>query len=357
MKIGIVGLPQTGKKRLYQALTESQLEEKDLISGKPIKGIVEIKDLRFDTLANMYNPKKQVRARVDIELLPKIEKDTIQKGDIFKDIAELDAICHVVRAFKDDSVYHVDGTVDAKRDIDNINSELILNDLLFIEKRFERIDKNLKKINDEQTQKEKILLEKLKAHLDKDLPLRLLPLSNDENKIISSYPFITMKKMLVVVNVSEEDITNSQLLDELNQKYKDADVSIMLVCAKIESEIASFDTDSEKEEFLSALGIEEPAINLLTQACIKALNLISFFTVGPDEVRQWTLKAGSYAPQAAGTIHTDMEKGFIRAEVIKYQDLIDLGTEAKVKEAGKAHLKGKDYIIEDGDLLDIRFNV
>ena len=261
------------------------------------------------------------------------------------------------QSIKDDSVYHVDGTVDAKRDIDNINSELILNDLLFIEKRFERIDKNLKKINDEQTQKEKILLEKLKAHLDKDLPLRLLPLSNDENKIISSYPFITMKKMLVVVNVSEEDITNSQLLDELNQKYKDADVSIMLVCAKIESEIASFDTDSEKEEFLSALGIEEPAINLLTQACIKALNLISFFTVGPDEVRQWTLKAGSYAPQAAGTIHTDMEKGFIRAEVIKYQDLIDLGTEAKVKEAGKAHLKGKDYIIEDGDLLDIRFNV
>jgi len=357
LKIGIIGLPQTGKKTLYQALTESQLQEKDLVSGKPIKGVIEIKDSRFDILANMYNPKKRVRARVDIELLPKIEKDTIQKGDIFKDIAELDAICHVVRQFKDESVYHVDGSIDPHRDIENINSELILNDLLFIEKRFERIDKNLRKIKDEQTVKEKAVLDKLKAHLDKDLPLRLLALPDDEKKIISSYPFITLKKMLIVLNVSEDDIANKDMIDELRENYKDAGIYIISACAKIESEIASLDTDSEKEEFLSALGIEEPAINVLTQACIKALNLISFFTVGQDEVRQWTLKAGSYAPQAAGTIHTDMEKGFIRAEVIKYQDLIDLGTEPKVKEAGKAHLKGKDYLIEDGDLLDIRFNV
>jgi ribosome-binding ATPase len=357
LKIGIIGLPQTGKKTLFQALTQNPISDKDLASGKSIKGVALIKDLRFDRLVQMYNPKSQVRARVEIELLPKIEKDTLSKGDIFKDIAELSAICHIVRCFDDDSVYHVEGFVDPARDIETINSELILHDMLFIEKRLERIDKNLKSLKDEKSLKEKDLLARIKAHLDSNLPLRLLDISKDEKAIISSYPFVTLKKMLVVLNVSEKDLQNNFLLESIKEKFKVSDIYIMSACAKIESEISALETESEKEEFLKALEIKEPAINVLTQLCIKALNLITFFTVGPDEVRQWSVGAGSFAPQAAGVIHTDLEKGFIRAEVIKYQDLIDLGSEAKVKEAGKAHLKGKDYIVEDGDLLDIRFNV
>ena len=357
MKIGIIGLPQTGKKTFFQILTDHPLTEKDLVSGKPIKNIAEIKDPRFDFLVDIYKPEKEVRARVEIELLPKIEKDTISKGDIFKDIAEMDTIAHVVRSFTDESVYHIDGSVDVVRDIDNINSELILHDMLFIEKRLERLDKNIKKINDSQSIKEKELLLKIKAHLDKNSGLRLLSLDNEEKKIISSYPFITLKKMLIILNVSEDDILNSSLVKNMQERYKDADLYIMPACAKVESEIASLETEAEREEFLQALGIKEPAVNVLTRLCIKALDLISFFTIGPDEVRQWTVVAGSSAPEAAGAIHTDFQKGFIRAEVIKYDDLISFGSEAKVKEAGRAYLKGKDYIVEDGDLLDIRFNV
>jgi GTP-binding protein YchF len=357
LKIGIIGLPQTGKKTFFQILTNHLLTEKDLVSGKPIKNIAEIKDPRFDILVDMHKPKKEVRARVEIELLPKIEKDTISKGDIFKEIAEMDAIAHVVRSFTDESVYHIDGSVDMIRDIDNVNSELILHDLLFIEKRFERLDKSIKKLNDSQSIKEKELLVKIKEHLDKNLPLRLLNLDNDEKKLISSYPFITFKKMLIILNISEDDILNSSLVKNIRERYKDADLYVMPACAKVESEIASLETEAERTEFLQALGIKEPAADALTRLCIKALNLISFFTVGPDEVRQWTIVAGSSAPEAAGAIHTDLQKGFIRAEVIKYDDLISLGSEAKVKESGKAYLKGKDYIVEDGDLLDIRFNV
>jgi ribosome-binding ATPase len=357
MKIGIIGLPQTGKKTLFQALTQHPITDKDLVLGKSIKGIAQIKDLRFDNLVEMYKPKSQVRARIEIELLPKIEKDTLSNGNIFKDIAELSAICHIVRCFDNDSVYHVEGSIDPARDIENINSELILHDMLFVEKRLERIDKNLKSIKDDKSIKEKGLLFKIKAQLDNNLPLRLLDLTTDEKAIISSYPFVTLKKMLVVLNVSEKDLQDRAFLDGIKDKFKASDIYAMSACAKVESEIASLEAESEKEEFLKALGIKEPAINVLTQLCIKALNLITFFTVGPDEVRQWSIPFGSYAPQAAGAIHTDLEKGFIRAEVIKYQDLIDLGSEAKVKEAGKAYLKGKDYIVEDGDLLDIRFNV
>lgn len=357
MKIGIIGLPQTGKKTLFELLTNHKISEKDLASGKNVKSIAEIKDPRFDKLVDLYKPKKNVRARIDIELLPKIEKDAITKGDIFKDIAEMDALCHVVRAFKDDSVYHVNGTVDPKRDIDSVNSELILHDLIFVEKRLEKLELDLKKIKDEAKAKEREILVRIKAHIDKELPLRLLELQPEERRAIASYPFVTLKEMILAVNVSEDDLKNKALLDDLNRIYERLKIEVMLVSAKVESEIASLETEKERQEFLSALGIEEPAVNMLSRLCIQALNLISFFTVGEDEVRQWPVKRGSSAPDAAGAIHTDLQKGFIRAEVTKYNDLAALGSEEKVKEAGKLHLKGKDYIVEDGDIISIRFNV
>jgi hypothetical protein len=272
-------------------------------------------------------------------------------------VAELDAILLVVRAFENDAVYHIKGSVDAKRDIDMVFSELILNDLLFIEKRLERIDKSLKGKKEETLLKEKEVLLKLKGQLDKELPLRLLELDEKENKIIASYPFITLKKIIVALNVSEDGLKDRSFLEKLSSEYKDKGAYFMQVSAETEAEIASLEDAAERKEFLAAAGIKEPAINVLTALCIEALNLISFFTAGTNEVRQWTTKRGSSAPEAAGEIHSDMQRGFIRAELIKFSDIDSLGSEKAVKDAGKMYLKGKDYIIEGGDILTIRFNV
>ncbi|MFA5144199.1 MAG: redox-regulated ATPase YchF [Candidatus Omnitrophota bacterium] len=357
MKIGIIGLPQVGKKTLFELLTNHKPSEKEIISGKPIKGVAEIKDPRFDRLAGMYKPRKEVRARIDIETLPKLEKDTIAQGEIFTDINELDAICHVVRVFKDDSVYHADGSVDPRRDIDSVNSELLLHDLIFVEKRMERLDQKIKQTKEDAAIKERELLSRLKAHLDKTLPLRLLSLSADERKLITSYPFVTLKDMVIVLNVSEGEIKETKFAGGLKAEFAPVRIEIMQVSAKVETEIAGLESDEEKREFMGSLGIEESAIDMLTRALTRALNLISFFTVGEDEVRQWLVRKGSSAPEAAGVIHSDLQKGFIRAEVMKYGDLVALGGEDKVKNAGKFYLKGKDYIVEDGDIINVRFSV
>jgi len=356
VKIGIIGFPQTGKKTLFQLLTNYKFSQKDLSSNSAVHSMAEIKDPRFDKLVTMYNPKKAARARIEIDVLPKLEKEAMAKGDSFKDIEDVDAVCHVVRVFKDDSIYHVNGSVDPKRDIDEINSELILHDLIFIEKRLERLEKDLKR-NDDKAVKEKALLSKLKSFLDKELPLRVAGITEEEKKMISSYPFMTTKKMIIVLNVAEDELKNSALLESLKKNYTAIDVDIMQVSAKVESEIAGLESEEEKKTFLEALGIEEPAINILTRLCSKALNLMSFFTVGEDEVKQWTIKKGSSAPEAAGAIHSDLQKGFIRAELMKYDDLTGLGSEEKVKEAGKFYLKGKDYIVEDGDIMSIRSGI
>lgn len=357
MKIGMIGLPQVGKKTLFELLTNHKPSENEIVSGKPIKSMAEIRDGRFDWLVALYKPKKEVRARIDIELLPKLEKDTIAKGDIFNDIADADALCHVVRAFEDDSVYHVDGSVDPKRDIDKINSELILYDLIFIEKRLERIDKKVKVTKDEASAKERDLLLKLKAQLDKELPLRLMEFSHDEKKTLTTYPFVTRKEMLVVLNVGESKLSDTSLAEKLKAEYANLKIAVMQVSAKVESEIARLESEEERKDFMASLGIAEPAINVLTRLLIRSLDLISFFTVGADEVRQWLIKARSTAPEAAGAIHSDLQKGFIRAEVFRYNDIKELGSEDKVKAAGKVYLKGKDYVVEDGDILNIRFNV
>jgi len=357
MKIGIIGLPQTGKKTLFEILTNRKPTENEIASKKPIKGVVEVRDPRFDMLAKTYKPKKEVRTRIEIEMLPKIEKDTIAEGTIFTDINELDAICHVVRAFKDESIYHMEGSVDPKRDIDLVNSELILHDLVFIEKRMENIDKKIKRLKEESSEKEKELLVKLKTQLEKELPLRLIELTAEEIQTISSYPFLTRKTIMVALNISEEDLNNTTLIEQLKRDYQAIAIDIIQISAKVESEIIKLESEEERAQFLKELGIKEPAADALSRLCIKALNLISFFTVGPDEVRQWTTRFGSTAPEAAGAIHTDFQKGFIRAVVIKYSDFATYTSEAKVKEAGKLYVKGKDYIVEDGDMLDIRFNV
>jgi hypothetical protein len=357
MKIGIIGLPQSGKKTLFKVLSGHAPSEHDLASNKPIKSMAQISDARLDRLEEIYTAQTKVQARLDIELLPKISEDAQANAQIFKDVVDLDAILLVIRAFENDAVYHIKGSVDAKRDIDLVFSELILHDLLFIEKRLERIEKSLKGKKEENLLKEKTILLKLKDQLDKELPLRLLDISENEAKVISSYPFITLKKIIVALNVSEDSLKDETLLNNLKQNYKPTGAYFMQVSAETEAEIASLDDAAERKEFLEAAGIIEPAINILTALCIEALNLISFFTAGTNEVRQWTTKKGSSAPEAAGEIHSDMQRGFIRAELIKFEDIDSLGSEKAVKDNGKMYLKGKDYIIEAGDILTIRFSV
>ncbi len=355
MKIGIIGLPNSGKKTLFKLLTGVHT----VISAeqKSIPGIAEIRDNRFAFLSALYKPKKNAPAQISMELMPDLDKRIIQEGSIFKDIANLDAICFVVRSFKDESIYHVNGSVNPERDTEEIISELILHDLLFIEKRMERIVKNLKKPGADQYKKEETLLISFKQHLENDLPLRTCVISEEERKVISSYPFITLKEMIVVINTGDNELSDMNLKDRLASKYNSHRIEIMQISAKLESEIQALESEEERADFMSASGISESAVNQLSSLCMDALGLISFFTVGEDEVKQWLIRKGSPAPEAAGAIHSDIERGFIRAEVMKYDDFAGYGSEEKLKQAGKYYIMGRDYTIGDGDIISFRFNV
>lgn len=356
MKVGIVGLPQTGKKTLFQILTGSELKEQGG-APKPVPGIADILDPRFDKLVSMYTPKSEARARIELVLLPKMEQESIVKGDIFKDIVDVDAVCHVVRAFEDDAIYHAEGSVDPIRDADMVNSELLMHDQIFVEKRIERLEKAIKKIKDKKQEQELELMQKMLSHLEEESPLRLLELDEDEELMIRSYPFITRKELILVFNVSEDMVGDETLLEQFAEKCAADKMEAMTVSAQVESEIVLLDSEEEKQEFLEDLGISEPALGAMTRLCLKALGLISFFTVGPDEVRQWLVRDQSTAPVAAGVIHSDLQRGFIRAELMKYDELMEHGSEAELKKLGKMYLQGKDYIVEDGDILNIRFKV
>ena len=266
-------------------------------------------------------------------------------------------ICHLVRVFQDDTVFHIHGEVDPRRDILLFNEELQLNDLLFIEKRLERIEKEQNKKKDPQkTAMEEDLLLRMKARLETGRLLRDFVLTEAEEKLIASYPFLTRKAVILVLNVGEEVSAAQVLMDQLKETLGGEDFQWIAVSAKIEEEICRLDS-ADRQSFLEDLQLDQPALDRLTMLCYKTLGLISFFTVGQDEVRAWTNRQGSLAPQAAGVIHSDFERGFIRAEVMKYQDLVKLGSEQKVKEVGKYLQKGRDYIVEDGDIISFLFNV
>lgn len=351
-------MPQSGKKTIFRLLTGVDLAEAEQEKLRsPFKGIITVKDPRLDKIRAVYSPKKTTPAQIEAVLMPKIEGEYIKSGILFEHLNDADAICHIVRAFKDEMVYHVEGSVDPARDIDSINVELILSDLEFVEKRLERINKDLKKKNEGEQEKEKVLLAMFKEHLEKSLPLRSLGIGAEHKKLPANYPFMTLKPMLAVLNIGEDDLKKDILPEGIAEKYKRTAVHITQVSAKIENELACLDSPEERETFLRELGIDEPAINKLTRLLYDALGLISFFTGGDNEVRAWIVKKNSAAPQAAGVIHSDMERGFIRAEVIKCKDLFELGGEAKVREAGRLMVKGRDYIVEDGDMLNIRFSV
>ncbi|NIO00809.1 MAG: redox-regulated ATPase YchF [Candidatus Latescibacteria bacterium] len=357
MDIGIIGLPQTGKKTLFQLLAGSGALEKRHDPMKSIRGMAEVQDPRFDTLLSIYSPRKHTRARIEFTLLPRIEARNISESDLFDEMVDADALCHVVRVFEDDAIYHTSGSVNHQRDIEFVNSELILHDLLFIEKRLERIKSKLKKMKDEAAVGERELLEGLKTHLEDEQPLRLFSLSRDDEKVLASYPLLTRKQLIVVLNVSDDQLGDDSILPGLKERYEALNIFFVRVPAKAELEIASLESEEERVAFMKEMGIDHPALHTLTRACIEALGLVSFFTVTGGELRQWFVPKGSTALRAAGTIHSDLERGFIRAEVTKFEDLVRLGSEEKAKSEGKHYVKGRDYTVEDGDILHVRFNV
>ncbi|MBN2160910.1 MAG: redox-regulated ATPase YchF [Spirochaetes bacterium] len=357
MKVGIIGLPQSGRRTLYTLLTGNVVGPAEQQGKDPVVGVAPVLDPVFDSLVAMYRPRKETRASMTIELLPPLEENAIREGAIFRDIAGTDALCLVVRAFEDGRVYHVMGSVDPLRDIDVIFSELVMHDLIFIEKRLERIAEGRKKNRDDRGEKEEPILLRMRDHLERELPLRTMEFGMEDRKLLSGYPFLTMKEMIVALNASESSMSDDVCADGLRVKYQGHGISVVQISALLEAEISSLESAAEREDFMREAGISEPALSLLTRALFASLGLISFFTVGEDEVRQWMVRCGASAPEAAGVIHSDIQRGFIRAEVIKYDDLISLGSEESVKKAGKQHVMGKDYPVEDRDIISFRFNV
>ncbi len=357
MKVGIIGLPQTGKKTLFSLLVGPSALHGHTDARQPARGVADVQDARFDRLVTLYDPKRSVRARLDLVLVPSVEEKSLSEGDTLKELAEVEALCHVVRVFEDDSVYHVWGKPDPRREVEFLHGEMVLHDLVFIEKRVERIEKNLKKGKDDRGEKEMALLARFRAALEEDRPLRRVEISAEDAALIASYPFLTLRPMIVALNVADDAVADTTLRDELASAYERLGISVVQIAVRAEAEIALLESSEEREAFMKEMKIDEPAMLLLTSRCIDALGLQSFFTVGKDEVRQWFVRRGASAPEAAGVIHSDLQRGFIRAEVMKFDDLVAAGSEEKLKSTGKYYLKGKEYTVEDGDILAIRFNV
>ncbi len=357
MQIGLVGFPQTGKKTLLKLLTGVDARAAAPANEGPIPGICAVKDPRLERLAALYRPQKLTPATIQYLLLPDLTKESTTNQQLLNALALVDVLALVVRAFADDTVFHLDGSVDPQRDLEAMLGELLLNDLLFVEKRLERFAKDASRRNPADRLQEQTLFSRLQAHLNDNQPLRTLSLEREDVKRLSGAALLTRKPLLVILNVSEDRLSDRQLLEQTEQRLSAHGARAVQLSAKIEEELVHLDDPTERAAFLQALGITEPAIDQLTRVSYETLGLISYFTVGADEVRAWTVRRGASAAEAGGAIHSDIERGFIRAELIKYGDLIGLGSEQAVAAAGKALLKGKDYVVEDGDILNFRFNV
>jgi len=362
MKIGLIGYPNSGKKTLFELLTGEKLNGK--WSNNPneaIPGIAKIRDQRLDNLSTIYNPQKVTPSTIEFVLTPDtlLNSENSENGildSFFQILEQMDVLCFVIREYKNDSVFHVKGSIDPTRDILSLNNELIIRDLIFIEKRIERLNKDLRVKQIPEKVKELDLLKRMLRHLENEKPLRSFDFSKEESKNIKSYPLFTKKPTLVILNVDENQISDQNNLEKIKSNFSDQQFYWLKLSAQIELELDQLNSE-EQNDFLQDLGIDQPALEKLTQTAYQMLGLISYFTVGKDEVRSWMVKKDSTAPKSARAIHADIERGFIRAELMKYDNLIELGSEHKVKEAGCFYLKGKEYLVEDGDILSFRFNV
>lgn len=360
-KCGIVGLPNVGKSTLFNALTEASVgaENFPFCTIEPNSGVVPMPDPRLDAIATIVEPAQVIPTSmefVDIAgLVAGASKGEGLGNQFLANIRETDAIAHVVRCFDDENVTHVAETVDPVRDIETINTELALADLDTVAKAIARVQR-VAKSGDKDALAEMTFLEALQAHIDEGLPARTFEVQDDHARTAAELHLLTMKPVLYVANVAEDGFEGNAQLDAV-QSVADAEgAQLVAICNKLEAEIAELEAD-EKLDFLAEMGMSEPGLDRVIRAGYKLLGLQTFFTAGPKEVRAWTVRQSASAPQAAGVIHTDFEKGFIRAEVVGYDDFIDLGGEPGAKEAGKWRLEGKDYEVADGDVIHFRFNV
>ncbi len=360
---GIIGIANVGKTTLFNCMSKTKAESSNYAytSNKSNIGIIDVPDERLSKLAELVKPAKLTPATVNIVDIPGLTKGS-SKGEglgntFLADIRNTDALIHVLRCFDDQNLPHIDGSVDPVRDKENIDMELQIKDLESIEKKLQTIEK-LAKSGDKEARKTAEILNIYKNHLESFQPARTAPIKPEDHKHIEDLFLLSEKPVFYVCNVDEASAINgNDYVKKIKDAVKGENAEVLTVAAQLESEIAELDEPQDRMEFLKETGLEEPSVNKLIRTAYNMLNLMSYFTAGEKEVRAWTIRKETKTPQAAGAIHSDMEKGFIRAEVIKYDDYINLGSEQACKEAGKMRLEGKDYIVQDGDIMTIRFNV
>ena len=363
MKAGIVGLPNVGKSTLFNCLSNAKAQSANFpfCTIEPNLGVVNVPDARLEKLEALVNPERVQPATVEIVDIAGLVKGA-SKGEglgnqFLGNIRECHAIIHVLRCFDNDNIVHVDGSVNPIRDKETIDIELQLKDLETVEKRLEKVTRAAK-AGDKVAQKELVLLGRYKEALLQGISARAVALSEEEVELSQSYQLLTAKPILYVCNVDEAAAANgNKYVDQVKEAVKDENAQIIVLAVATEADIAELETYEERQMFLQDMGLSEPGASVLIRAAYKLLNLQTYFTAGVKEVRAWTIPVGATAPQAAGVIHSDFERGFIRAEVIAYEDFITYGSESKVKEAGKMRVEGKEYIVKDGDIMHFRFNV
>ncbi len=361
MKIAIIGLANSGKTTIFNALTGLNLETTvyPTVASEPHMGVVKVPDARIVTLSDIFKPKKTTFATVEyIDFMGLTKGDMEQNRKVFDFIKDADAVVHVVRGFEDESVLHPLGGPDSRRDAETIELEMIFGDLELVEKRLERMEQGAKR-GKKPDEKEKGLLLKCREVLEGERPLRDVEFSEEDQKAMTHLQFMSIKPQVVVLNVGEGDLNSENTksaVSELQRYFSGRQVNVLDLCGKIEMEIAQLPPD-EASAFLEDLGIAEPALNRLIRVSYELLGLVSFLTAGEDEVRAWTIRRGTNAQKAAGKIHSDIERGFIRAEVVSYEDFIAVGSMSAAREKGQLRLEGKTYEVKDGDIINFRFNV
>ncbi|PIE34346.1 redox-regulated ATPase YchF [candidate division KSB3 bacterium] len=362
MKAGIIGLPLCGKTTLFNVLTGRHVETGGYGGGsEPNMGTVKVPDSRIDTLSSIFEPKKTTYATVEYVDVAGLAKGSVQDGgmgsQLLAHIRNVDAIIHVVRTFTNEAVPPPDGGIDPKRDIETLNLELILSDLAIIEKRIERLQVDIQKKGEKSKEPELHLMERLQGHLEDEAPIRKLDMSDDEKHLLRGYQFLTQKPMLIVLNIGEDEIGDINKYQTLIDENSSQGMPTVALSAEIESEIGQLDDEDDVKAFMEDIGIQELGLTRLIRVSYEFLGLISFFTVGKDEVRAWTITQGTKAAQAAGVIHSDLERGFIRAEVTRFDDFLEHGTLANARQHGALRVEGKEYVVKDGDIINVRFNV